>query len=62
MDTGNIHIVKILGFAASFGQTILPSLVVELYPLGDLRNFVRNNKSYPEKEKLFLVRITHRSR
>lgn len=59
MDTDNIHIVRILGFAESFGSSILPSLVVELYQLGDLRDFVINNKDFPERGKLLLVNLLH---
>lgn len=44
-----------MGFATSYDDSVFPSLVIELYPEGDLRRFITRNKNVTEKGKMKLV-------
>ncbi|KAL5536329.1 hypothetical protein ACEPAF_150 [Sanghuangporus sanghuang] len=49
------NIVRLLGFTTGYESRIFPSLVLELYPEGDFREFVSSNRQLNEKLKLKLL-------
>lgn len=56
-DSRFSKIVKLLGFTASYNDRLFPSLILELYPDGTLRDFIMRITGLGEKERVLLVAI-----